>query len=174
MCPALKDTTQVARYTAKCSLMPTTAPSAPTTVSPTPSTPPTTPPAPAGGVLKGAASGRCVDISGYGTADGTRLQLYDCTGQWNQAWTYTANTLVNPHSGKCLTANGTGDGAAANLSTCTGTGAQKWTFQGNGNLVNTASGKCLDATGQGTGNGTALQLYTCISTGQGNQRWSLQ
>jgi dienelactone hydrolase len=176
MCPALKDTTQVARYSATCSLIPTSGPSAPTTVSPTATTPPVSTPPPSGGRLKGTASGRCVDISGYGTADGTRLQLYDCTGQWNQAWSYTDNTLVNPQSGKCLNVNGggTGDGAAVNLWTCNGSGAQKWAFQANGNLVNTASGRCLDATGQGTGNGTGLQLYTCVTTGQGNQQWSLQ
>jgi hypothetical protein len=170
MCPALKDTAQVARYSAKCSLIHTRTPSPPTTVSPTPTNPP------AGGGLKGAASGRCVDISGYGTADGTRLQLYDCTGQWNQAWSSTGNTMVNPQSGKCLNVNGggTGDGAAVNLWTCNGSGAQTWAFQSNGNLVNTASGKCLDAIGQGTGNGTGLQLYTCIAAGQGNQQWSLQ
>jgi len=174
MCPALKDTTQVARYTAKCSLIPTGAPSTPPTVSPTPSTPPGSTPPSSSGALKGAASGRCVDLSGYGTADGTRLQLYDCTGQWNQAWNYTANTLVNPQSGKCLNSGGTGDGAAANLWTCNGGAAQQWTLQSNGNLVSTASGKCLDATGQGTGNGTGLQLYSCIAAGQGNQQWSLR
>jgi hypothetical protein len=61
-----------------------------------------------------------------------------------------------------------------NLWTCNGSGAQKWTLQGNGNLVNTASGKCLDAIGQGTANGTGLQIYTCVAGGQGNQRWALQ
>jgi dienelactone hydrolase len=177
MCPSLKDTSQVAKYSAKCSLIPTSAPtSPPTTVTPTATTPPVTTAPPTSGVLKGTASGRCVDISGYGTADGTRTQLYDCTGNWNQAWSYTNNTLVNPQSGKCLNVNGgsTGDGAAVNLWTCNGSGAQKWTLQGNGNVVNTASGKCLDASGQGTGNGTGLQIYGCIATGQANQQWSLQ
>jgi len=173
MCPTLKDTTQVSKYSAKCSLIPS-ASSPPTTVTPTPTTPPVTTPPPSSGALKGTASARCVDISGYGTADGTRLQLYDCTGQWNQAWSYTGNTLVNPQSGKCLNAGGTGDGAAVNLWTCNGGGAQKWALQSNGNVVNTATGKCLDAVGQGTGNGTGLQLYACVSTGQGNQQWSLQ
>jgi dienelactone hydrolase len=164
MCPALKDSTRVSKYTAKCSLIPTT--TSPTT------TPPVTTPPPGAGALKGTASGRCADISGYGTADGTRLQLYDCTGQWNQAWSYTNNTLVNPQSAKCL--NVGSDGTAVNLWTCNGSGAQKWTLQGNGNLVNTASGKCLDAIGQGTANGTGLQIYTCVAGGQGNQQWSLQ
>jgi hypothetical protein len=174
MCPGLKDSTQVSKYSAECSLIPTAAPSSPTTTGPTPpvTTPPVTTPPPSGGALKGTASGRCVDITGYGTADGTRLQLYDCTGQWNQTWNYAGNTLVNPQSGKCL--NVGGDGTAVNLWTCNGSGAQKWTLQGNGNVVNTGSGKCLDAIGQGTGNGTGLQVYTCVAGGQGNQQWSLQ
>ncbi|MEU8230415.1 ricin-type beta-trefoil lectin domain protein [Actinoplanes sp. NPDC048967] len=171
MCPALQDNTRVARYTAKCSLIPSTPPSSPS-ATPSASTPPTSTPPATTGALKGRASGRCTDITGYGTADGTRLQLYDCTGQWNQTWNYTNNTLVNPQSGKCL--NTGSDGTAVNLWTCNGSGAQKWTLQSNGNVVNTASGKCLDAIGQATGNGTGLQVYNCIAGGQGNQQWSLQ
>jgi dienelactone hydrolase len=166
MCPQLADGTRVARYTARCSLIPTGSPTTP------PTTPPVTTPPPGSGALRGTASGRCADIAGYNTADGARLQLYDCTGQWNQAWNYTGNTLVNPQSGKCLNAGG--DGTSANLWTCNGSGAQKWTLQANGNLVNTASGKCLDAVGQGTTNGTALQIYACVGGGQGNQQWSLR
>ncbi|GID33124.1 poly(ethylene terephthalate) hydrolase family protein [Paractinoplanes brasiliensis] len=170
LCPGLQDSAQVARYTARCSLIPSGTPSSPT-VSPT-VTPPVTTAPPSAGALKGRASGRCADITGYGTADGTRLQLYDCTGQWNQTWNYTGNTLVNPQSGKCLNAGS--DGTSVNLWTCNGGNAQKWTLQGNGNLVSTASGKCLDAIGQGTGNGTGLQIYNCVAGGQGNQQWSLQ
>ncbi|GIM90039.1 poly(ethylene terephthalate) hydrolase family protein [Paractinoplanes toevensis] len=169
MCPALQDTTRVARYSAKCSLIPAGAPSSSTTVSPTPTV---TPSPPSTGALRGAASGRCADITGYGTADGTRLQLYDCTGQWNQVWNYTGNSLVNPQSGKCL--NVGSDGTAVNLWNCNGAAGQKWTLSGNGNLVNTGSGKCLDAIGQGTGNGTGLQAYACVAGGQGNQQWSLR
>jgi dienelactone hydrolase len=186
MCPSLQDNTRVSKYTAKCSLIPSSPPTSPTTAGPTTppvttppvttppvTTPPVTAPPPAtSGALKGRASGRCADIIGYGTADGTRLQLYDCTGQWNQTWNYTNNTLVNPQSGKCL--NVAGDGTGVNLWTCNGSGAQKWTVQAHGNGVNTGSGKCLDAIGQGTGNGTGLQVYACVAGGQGNQQWSLQ
>lgn len=165
ICPTVKDSTRVGRSSARCSLIPSGPPG------PTPTATTTAPP-PSSGALKGRASNRCADIIGYGTGDGTRLQLYDCTGQWNQRWTFTGDTLVNPQSGKCLNAGS--DGSSVNLWTCNGSSAQKWALRDNGNLVSTASGKCLDAVGQGTGNGTALQVYACVAGGQGNQQWALQ
>ena len=145
------------------------------TTGPTTSVPPSSPPA-AGQQIVGTGSGRCVDITGQSTADGTRLQLYDCHSNWNQKWRYTNNTLVNPQSGKCVNANGggTANGTAVNLLTCNGSGAQRWTVQANGNIVNTQSGRCLDAIGRGTANGTQLQIYDCIAGGQSNQQWTLR
>ncbi|MEV6932734.1 RICIN domain-containing protein, partial [Dactylosporangium sp. NPDC051485] len=51
-----------------------------------------------------------------------------------------------------------------------GTNAQKWTAS-NGQLVNTGSGKCLDATGVSSADGTRLQIWTC--GGGANQKWTL-
>jgi hypothetical protein len=31
-------------------------------------------------------SGRCLDVTGGGTADGTRLQIWDCNDTAAQAW----------------------------------------------------------------------------------------
>jgi Ricin-type beta-trefoil lectin domain len=69
-------------------------------------------------------------VAGAGTADGTRVQLYDCNA----------------------------------------TNAQNWAVS-NGQLVNTGSGKCLDATGVSSADGTPLQIWTC--TGGANQKWTL-
>jgi poly(3-hydroxybutyrate) depolymerase len=142
-----------------------------TTPAPTTSAPPGT-----GQQIVGTGSGRCVDITGFNTNDGNRLQLYDCTGGWNQRWSSTNNTFVNPQSGKCLNVSGgaTANGTAVNLWTCNGSGAQRWQLQSNGNLVNTQSGRCLDAVNRGTGNGTLLQIYDCVAGGQSNQQWSLR
>ena len=155
---------------------PTTTRPPTTTTAPPTTTPPTTTPPSGGQQLVGVGSGRCVDITGFNTNDGTRLQLYDCTGGWNQRWSYTNNTFVNPQSGKCLNVSGggTGNGSAVNLWTCNGSGAQRWQLQSNGNVVNTQSGRCLDAVGRGTGNGTLLQIYDCVAGGQSNQQWSLR
>lgn len=158
----------------------TTPPTTPPTTSPTTSSPttvPTTsPPSGSDQQIVGVGSGRCVDITGPATADGTRLQLYDCHSNWNQKWNYTNNTLVNPQSGKCVNVDGggTGNGTAVNLWACNGSGAQRWTVQANGDIVNTQSGRCLDAANRGTANGTQLQIYDCASGGQSNQQWTLR
>jgi poly(3-hydroxybutyrate) depolymerase len=139
-------------------------------------TPPTSPPPSTGQQVVGNGSGRCVDITGFNTNDGNRLQLHDCTGGWNQKWNYTNSTFVNPQSGKCLNLSGgaTANGTAVNLWTCNGSGAQRWQLQSSGNIVNTQSGRCLDAVGRGTTNGTLLQIYDCVAGGQSNQQWSLR
>jgi hypothetical protein len=130
----------------------------------------------AGQKIVGQASGRCLDIAAFGTADGTPVQLWDCTGNTNQAWTVNADTIVNPQTGKCLDVAGgqTGNGTAVRLWSCNGTGAQRWQRNANGTVTNPQSGRCLDAAGQGTANGTRLQIWDCYSGGtQGNQVWSV-
>jgi len=150
----------------------------PATTTPPPSTTPssTSPPPSGGQQIVGTGSGRCVDITGFNTNDGTRLQLFDCTGGTNQKWSLTNNTFVNPQSGKCINVNGgaTANGTAVNLWTCNGSGAQRWQLQSNGNIVNPQSGRCLDAIGRGTANGTQLQIHDCVAGGQSNQQWSLR
>jgi Ricin-type beta-trefoil lectin domain len=39
------------------------------------------------GALLNPASGRCLDATGNSSANGTRLQIWDCTGGANQTWT---------------------------------------------------------------------------------------
>jgi hypothetical protein len=38
------------------------------------------------GYLKSASGDRCLDARGPSFTDGARLQVYDCTGAWNQRW----------------------------------------------------------------------------------------
>jgi len=109
-------------------------------------------------------SGKCVDDSGSGAADGNPVILWPCTGNPNQRWR-PVNGAVQT-LGKCLTNSGN----KAVLSTCDGGQAQQWSYHLNGNLVN--SGLCLDVTGGGSDNGTALQLYQC-GDNQLNQIWTL-
>ncbi|HEV2634187.1 MAG TPA: RICIN domain-containing protein [Actinocrinis sp.] len=128
------------------------------------------------GTVVGQGSGRCLDIQNYGTADGTLVQLWDCSGNWNQAWQYTNGTLVNPQSGKCLDVAGAGtaNGTQVRLWSCNGTVAQQWQVNSNGTVTNPNSGRCLDAVGQGTANGTTIQIYDCYVGGtQANQVWSV-
>jgi endo-1,4-beta-xylanase len=141
--------------------------------SPQPTTTPSTTPPSSSVQIVGRGSGRCVDIAGPNTADGTPIQIWSCSGNWNQRWTSTNGALANPQSGKCLNAPGTANGTRVTLSTCTGGTAQQWQVRSNGNIANVQSGRCLDAVGQGTANGTLLQIYDCVAAGQANQQWNL-
>ncbi|CAL9473781.1 hypothetical protein SUDANB95_02878 [Actinosynnema sp. ALI-1.44] len=38
------------------------------------------------GTLRNPNSGRCLDATGPSSADGTRLQVWDCFGGTNQVW----------------------------------------------------------------------------------------
>ncbi|MEU8233350.1 PQQ-dependent sugar dehydrogenase [Actinoplanes sp. NPDC048967] len=118
-----------------------------------------------------AAAGKCVDVNGAGSADGTKIQLWSCNGGANQQWTRNGTTLRA--LGKCMGVAGgaTTDGSLVQLSTCTGTGGQNWTAGANGSLVNAGSGKCLDANGGSSADGTQLIIWSCH--GGTNQRWTL-
>jgi glucosylceramidase len=131
---------------------------------------PTTPPATGTGAITGLG-GKCVDIAGASSTNGTAVQLYDCNGTSAQTWTRAADNSIQS-LGKCMDVAGasTADGAKIQLYDCNGTNAQKWTVSGSA-LVNTGSGKCLDATGNSSANGNQLQIWTC--TGATNQQWSV-
>jgi glucosylceramidase len=115
--------------------------------------------------------GKCVDVAGASSANGTQIQLYTCNGTGAQTWTVGTDGTVRA-LGKCLDVAGAGtaNGTRVQLYDCNGTGAQSWTGAG-GQLVNPASGRCLDATGPSSADGTPLQLWDC--TGGANQKWTL-
>ncbi|MEH0842081.1 ThuA domain-containing protein [Micromonospora sp. CPCC 205711] len=123
------------------------------------------------GPIKGLA-GKCLDVRGSGTADGTQIQLYTCNGTAAQTWTVTPNSTIRA-LGKCLDVSGGGsaDGTKIQLWTCNGTGAQNWSAQADGTLRNPQSGKCLDVAGNNSADSTPVQLWTC--TAATNQKWTL-
>ncbi|WP_329455470.1 ricin-type beta-trefoil lectin domain protein [Streptomyces sp. NBC_01497] len=124
------------------------------------------------GTLRGLA-GKCLDVAGASSANGTAVDLYDCNGTAAQQWSVGSDGSVKA-LGKCLDVNAasTANGAKVQLYDCNGTGAQQWRVEAAGDLVNTASNKCLDVTGQSSANSTPVQLWTC--TGTANQKWTLQ
>jgi chitinase len=135
-----------------------------------PTTPPATPPAGGGSAIHGFG-GKCVDVAGAASANGTAVQLFTCNGTAAQSWTHTGNTFRA--LGKCLdvAAAGTANGSKVQIFDCNGTAAQAWTTGADNGLVNTGSGKCLDATGPSSADGTKLQIWSC--TGAANQSWTL-
>ncbi|MER5651142.1 ThuA domain-containing protein [Streptosporangium sp. NPDC002524] len=117
---------------------------------------------PAAGRITGAG-GRCVDVAGGLTADGTNVQLYTCNGTAAQNWAREGATLRA--FGKCMDVAGgvATDGTRVQLYTCNGTGAQNWTA--NGSTLR-ALGKCLDGA-----NAAQLVIRTC--DGGAAQNWTL-
>ncbi|WP_436523515.1 ricin-type beta-trefoil lectin domain protein [Actinoplanes sp. HUAS TT8] len=132
----------------------------------------TTPPPATGGTITGLG-GKCVDVAGAATTNGTAVQLYTCNGSTAQQWTRNSDGTLSS-LGKCLDIVGpsNADGTLAHLWDChTGT-SQKWTYDSaTQHLVNSYSGKCLDVKDNTSADGTRLQIWTC-TTGA-NQKWVL-
>ncbi|MEU3250664.1 ThuA domain-containing protein [Streptomyces sp. NPDC006997] len=130
-----------------------------------------TPSGPRTGPVKGV-NGKCLDVSGGNTADGTQIQIWTCNNTAAQTWTLPGDNTLRA-LGKCLDVNGggTADGTKIQLWTCNGTGAQQWVPQADGTVRNPQSAKCLDASGGTWNDGTVVHLWTC-HTGP-NQKWTL-
>ncbi|MET8251284.1 PQQ-dependent sugar dehydrogenase [Micromonospora sp. NPDC005197] len=121
----------------------------------------------------GVASGRCLDVVGNSRTPGAGINIYDCVGQANQAWTFTAAGELRVYDATmCLDVVGqdTSAPAALQIYGCTGGANQRWRINADGSIVGVQSGLCLDVTGGGTANGTTVGLWTC--NGQANQRWT--
>ncbi|OLF15035.1 hypothetical protein BU204_24170 [Actinophytocola xanthii] len=124
--------------------------------------------------IVGGQSGRCVEVGGGSTANGSRAQLWDCTGATNQQWTHTSGGQLVVYGDKCLDASGQGtaNGTAVVIWDCHGGSNQQWSLNANGTITGVQSGLCLDANAAGTANGTLLHLWTCH--GGTNQQWNLR
>jgi len=139
----------------------------------TPTATPSGTPTGMAGAIVGTGSGRCVDVPGGSQTGGTQVQLWDCNGQSNQQWTYTAAGELRVYGSDCLDANGQGttNGTKAIIWPCNGQSNQHWSVNSNGTITGVQSGLCLDATGAGTANGTLVQLWAC--NGGSNQQWRI-
>jgi hypothetical protein len=126
---------------------------------------------PTGPITSGLNTAKCVDDNAQSTANGTKIQMWDCNGGANQQWTVQSDGTLQVY-GKCMDITGANynNGTLVELWTCNSGANQQWKAT-NGTLVNPASGKCLDDPGSNTANGTQLDLYTC--TGGTNQQWTI-
>jgi hypothetical protein len=122
-------------------------------------------------ILRGAGSGRCLNVPGSTTANATQTDIYDCNGGAGQQWTYTAARQLTGIGGKCLDVNGqsTTAGAKVDIYDCNGGANQQWNLNSNGTVTGVQSGLCLDVTGGATANGTKVEIWTC--NGGANQQW---
>jgi glucosylceramidase len=115
--------------------------------------------------------GKCLDVAGANTANGTPVQLWTCNGTAAQRWTVGTDGTIRA-LGKCLDVPGgsIANGAKLQIWDCNGTGAQNWRTTTNNEVVNVPADKCMDATDNSSADGTRAQIWTC--TGAANQKWS--
>jgi chitinase len=115
-------------------------------------------------------SGKCLDVAG------TQVDISTCTGGANQAWTSTSASELRVTIGgvtKCLDASGggTGNGTRLVVNSCSGVSSQKWTMKSNRTITGQPSGKCVDVRGNATADGSIVELWSCKTAGNNNQRW---
>ncbi|MEE1820930.1 ricin-type beta-trefoil lectin domain protein [Streptomyces sp. BE20] len=115
----------------------------------------------------GANTNKCMDANG--SADGSRLQLYNCWNGDNQHFTFRTDGTLRTLD-KCVTADNTYNGASVNLRTCVPDApGQKWTLRQDNTLYNPDSGRCIDDMTAGGSDGVQLWLWNCHS--YSNQKW---
>jgi hypothetical protein len=119
------------------------------------------------GHVYNGGSPRCLDS---GTP--RNAQLWTCSTSIYQQWTYNARfgEIVGNSPTGCLDGGAGTNGTPVPLVACTGALSQKWTYNGNFQLVNRASGRCLDADLNSIGyGGTPVQVWDCWAGT--NQQW---
>ena len=128
-------------------------------------------------------SGKCLDVEGGNTTDGTNIFQWSCTGGANQKWRVEdlgndTSRLVNVSTGKVMD--------TASCATADGTNIQQWSWLNNNcqkfrlvytatgdyvRIVNENSGKVADVANCGTANGTDVRLWTWLNNNC--QQWRL-
>lgn len=122
-------------------------------------------------------SGLCLDVNRAGTANGTKVQLWECNGTPAQRWTLERDGEVKA-LGRCLDVNraGTADGTRVQLWRCNGTKAQQWVKTEENSrgflLRNPNSDKCLAPQSVGDGAGSGMVIRRCDPRDTA-QRWEL-
>jgi Ricin-type beta-trefoil lectin domain/Putative Ig domain len=115
--------------------------------------------------------GKCVNIVGNGTANGSKLQLWSCNGGANEQWEITGGygALYNPASGKCIDDpyNSEKNGTQLDIWACNAEPWQAWLLPGSP-FESAVAGKCINDSGSSSANGAAIVSYTC--NGAGNEK----
>ena len=124
----------------------------------------------------GVAESRCLDVTNAGTADGTNVKTWYCTGNTAQKWILTMDGEVRSglRPNYCLdiaSYNQVYDGANVHAWSCHGGLNQKWELTRDGELKSAMGNYCLDVSGANTQAGANVQMYHCNKTKA--QRWSM-
>ncbi|MFD3718490.1 RICIN domain-containing protein [Streptomyces sp. NPDC058674] len=132
--------------------------------------------------LVSVRSGKVLDVNGFSTADGTRIQQWTDQNTANQQWRLRPTgdgyyELVNRNSGKVLGIAGDSTAqAAAEQQTDSSSASQEWRIDGVGGsdavtFTSRRSGRVLDVSGGSTADGAAVIQYQ--GKGSTNQQWRL-
>lgn len=130
-----------------------------------------------------AGSGKCLDVTAAGTANGTKLQQWACNGTAAQSFVLDDRgggvvRLVSSGAQKCVDVKGNGgaNGTQVQLWSCHGGGAQRFRIEdagdGTSRVVHVKSGKCLDVNAASGADGAKVQIWSCNGTDA--QRWRLE
>jgi GH25 family lysozyme M1 (1,4-beta-N-acetylmuramidase) len=114
---------------------------------------------------------RCLNDPGASTANGTLLNLWDCNGQKQQAWTTVQDGTIRA-LGKCLTVF---HQTTVELYACASSGSanQQWRAGTDGELVNAQYGTCLYFANASAVNGSKPTMSACQNvTTQSGEHWS--
>lgn len=127
------------------------------------------------------SDGKCLDVYGGATGNGSRVDMWTCNGGSNQQWrvlqvgTTSGNLpideLVGVGSGRCLDVYGAShaNGATVDIWGCNGQANQQWdVFAGinriDRNTENDANVKVLEIFGGATGNGARVDQWAYNSS----------
>jgi hypothetical protein len=113
---------------------------------------------------------KCLDDSGAGTTDGTKVDIWTCNHTAAQDWTFSHGALGV--LGKCLAdPNGGHAGSKLVILTCDGSSAQTWSHHSNNEYVLKLNGDCLTDPSNSSVNGTQVEIRACKNFN--DQHWSL-
>ncbi|MER6069572.1 ricin-type beta-trefoil lectin domain protein [Streptomyces sp. NPDC001817] len=128
------------------------------------------PPVPVGGQVRSGVAGKCLDVNGGNSANGTATEIWSCNGSDAQLWSARSDGTLRA-LGKCLdaTGGGTANGTKIEIWDCNGGSNQQWKAY-NGGYRNPVSGRCLDDPRASATDGTQLILWDCH--GGANQQWT--
>jgi Ricin-type beta-trefoil lectin domain len=120
-------------------------------------------------MLQGLA-GKCLDVYGGVSDDGTDIILWPCHNGPNQQWRFARDGTIRGLAGKCLdVANATEDeNAEIILYSCHGGPNQQWQLFSD-KTIRGLGGKCLDILGALSDEGNYVVLRSC--NGGPSQQW---
>jgi hypothetical protein len=119
--------------------------------------------------------GKCLDVDHALTANGTRVQLWQCHGGANQRWIFENGAIrsaIAPNL--CLDVDhaSASPGTRIQIWQCHGGANQRWIME-NGTIRSAIPGNvCLDVFEAANANGTNVVSWNCH--GNTNQQWSIQ